>query len=370
MPEEEPQKPKGAKLSIYIYFFLISLVVLYIIFIMFKKTYYIKITGFIKTDKAILQSDNMGIVNNVYIKEGKIVKKGQPIASITYYIKGITPLTLPLTLTEKLYYAKAEFQNIEQQLKNPNTPQILQLINKIQNLKVLIQSKKLEYNLLNKQINNNRKNIQISRLLELSTIDPSTIEKNKLNIESLQMQISQLSKNLKLLKKEKEIYVNNHIKNLESKKIQLKKEITFLENMLNSSKDSEIQTKVESIIRSPIKGKVLKVFVKNDIAVDRNTAIAVIAPIAKTTYFYLYSNAKSINYFKKGKKITILLPDREIINGTISSVYSAAIKYPTELSKNYWPIPSPIVIQVKINKIPERWVNLDGVKVKAILKRF
>ncbi len=371
VPEGNPPKAERTRINIALYLYITALILLflYIFYIIYTKLRYVEFTGFIQVPKVVVKTHKDGVVDKIFVKNGLAVKKGEPLFSIKYSVETTLPISVRLNLRTRLDDLKVKLNAVEDTLKHINTPDILKLKSQINSIKAQIVSKESLLKAMQRMIWKNKELNRTSRLLELSPVNPGSLESIKLNIERLKATIASLKSTLKSLEDEKRSLEEIERRSLLFKERSLKRNITLLERELKQIGGTVFKTEVENVVKSQLNGKVLEVNVVPHQSVAKGDSLAVIIPDKVKVKFLLVAGQKKLKYLKKGLKLSLVLHDGRELSGKIVDIYSSASGYQPKLTKDYWPLFSPIVGEVEIRKPPDDLYVLDGVKVKAFVGR-
>ncbi len=370
-PEGIPPKTERNRISIsfYIYIIILTIFVFYMFYVFYTKIIYVKFAGFVEIPKVVVKAHIDETVDKILVKDGSAVREGQPLFSVRYPFETRLPVTVKLNLNTQLENLKIKLKTIKTSLKRINSPEIIRIDNQIETIKSQIILKESLLKTMNNLIKTSRVLEKNNRLLELSTLNPNVFVNAKLNIESMKATIASLKASLWSLKKERRNFVELARSDLSDKEKLLKNNIAILEDELNKLNSQIFKTEISDVVRSQIKGRVVEVDVYPHQNVTKGDSLAVIVPHTKNMRILLYSGIKKLKYLKKGLELNLILYDDTVLHGKLIDVYSAALKYQSKLTKDYWPLESPVVGVVELKDPPENLISLDGVKVKVVIGR-
>ncbi len=371
VPEGNPPKSDRTRVNIalYLYVTVLILLFLYIIYIIYTKLRYVEFTGFIQVPKVVVKTHKDGVADKIFVKNGMAVKKGEPLFSIKYSVETTLPISARLNVRTRLDDLRVKLNAVEVNLKHINTPDILRLKSQINSIKAQIISKEGLLKAMQKMVLQNRELNRTDRLLELSTVNPDSLGSIKLNIERLKTALASLKSTLRSLEQERKSLENAERASLLFRERSLKRSISLLKGELKQMGGTVFKTEVEDVVRAQLNGKVLEVNVVPHQSVAKGDSLAVIIPDKIKVKFLLVAGQKKLKYLKKGLKLSLVLPDGRELSGKLIDIYSSASKYQPKLTKNYWPLPSPVVGVINVENSPKELFDLDGVKIKAVIER-
>ena len=371
VPEGNPPKSDRTRVNIalYLYVTVLILLFLYIIYIIYTKLRYVEFTGFIQVPKVVVKTHKDGVADKIFVKNGMAVKKGEPLFSIKYSVETTLPISARLNVRTRLDDLRVKLNAVEVNLKHINTPDILRLKSQINSIKAQIISKEGLLKAMQKMVLQNRELNRTDRLLELSTVNPDSLGSIKLNIERLKATLASLKSTLKSLEQERKSLEEAERASLLFRERSLKRSISLLKGELKQMGGTVFKTEVEDVVRAQLNGKVLEVNVVPHQSVAKGDSLAVIIPDKIKVKFLLVAGQKKLKYLKKGLKLSLVLPDGRELSGKLIDIYSSASKYQPKLTKNYWPLPSPVVGVINVENSPKELFDLDGVKIKAVIER-
>lgn len=371
VPEGKPPKVERTKINIALYLYITGLILLflYILYIVYTKLRYVEFTGFIQVPKVVVRTYKDGVVDKIFVKNGLVVKRGEPLFSIRYTVETSVPVSARLNLRTRLDDLKVKLNAVEANLKYINTPDILRIRSEINSIKAQIISRESLLRAMQRMVWQSREFDRTSKLLELSTVSPDNIGNLALNIERLRATIASLKLTLKSLEDERKDLEETERRGLLFKKRSLKMNISFLERELKQMSGAVYKAEVVDTVSSQLNGKVLEVNVVPHQSVRKGDSLAVIIPYEMKIKFLLVAGQKKLKYLKKGLKLSLVLPDGRELYGRVVDIYSIASEYQPKLTKEYWPLPSPVIGVIDVDNPPEDLDSLDGVKVKAVIER-
>ncbi len=370
-PEGSPPKIEKNRIniSLYIYLVILTILVFYMFYVFYTKILYVKFVGFVEIPKIVVKAYTDETVDKILVKKGSVVKVGQPLFSVKHPFETRLPVTVRLNLETQLDNLKTKLKTVRISLKRINSQEIIRIDNQIESIKAQLISKESFLKTLNNLIKANWALEKNNRLLELSTLNPNAFANAKLNIQNIKATIAFLKASLWGLKKERRGLVELVRNDLLSKENLLKNNIAILENELNKLNSQVVKTEISDVVRSQLNGRVVEINVYSHQGVAKGDSLAVIVPHTKNTRILLYSGIKKLKYLKKGLKLNLILSNDIVLHGKLIDIHSVALKYQPKLSKDYWPLESPVVGVVELINPPNDLISLDGVKVKAVIGR-
>lgn len=370
-PEGSPPKSERKKINIALYLYIFGLILfsLYIVYVIYAKIKYVEFTGFIQVPKVVVKSYKDGVVDKIFVKNGLSVEEGESLFSIKYSFETKIPLSARLNLERHLDNLRVKLNTIEAKLMYISTPDILRINGEISSAKAQIISKESLLKALKKIILEKREFERTSKPLELSTINPDNLENMKLRIERLKAIILSLKSSLESLEDERRKLEEITKKGLLFRKRSLKKSISLLENELKRRKSSILEKDFKEIIKSKLKGRILQITVTPNQSVVKGDSLAVIIPDTLKIRFLIFSGQKKLKYLQKGVEPTLILADGRELHGKLVDLRSAALTYQPKVTKKYWPVPPPVIGEIKVKNPPQDLAVLDGLKIKVIVER-
>ncbi len=371
VPEGSPPKAERTKINIALYLYISALILLfiYILYILYTKIRYVEFSGFIQVPKVVVKTYKDGVVDKIFVRNGLMVKRGEPLFSIKYSVETRLPISARLNLQTQLDNLRVKLNTVEASLKHINTPDILRIDGQISSVKAQIISKEGLLNALKKMVLKSKELNRTGRLLELSTINPDSLGNLELNIERLKATILSLKSTLISLKEERRVLEEAERGGLLLKERSLKKSISFLEDELKRVSGTVFKTEMVDVVKSQLNGRVLYINVVPHQNVFKGDSLAVIVPDAVRVKFILVAGQKKLKYLKRGLGLNLILPDGRELHGKLVNISSLALKYQPKLAREYWPLASPVVGEIDVENPPKDLVDLDGVKVKAVIER-
>ena len=371
IPEGNPPKNERTRINIALYLYIAGLVLLslYILYIIYTKIRYVEFTGFIQVPKVVVKTYKDGVVDKIFVKSGLMVKKGEPLFSIKYSVETKLPISVKLNLQSQLDNLRVKLNAIEASLKHINTPDILRINGQIRSVKAQIIFKEGLLKSMQKMVSEKSEFKRTSTLLELSTVNPDSLDTMRLNIERLKATIFTLKSTLKSLEEERRNLEKIKRNDLLLKERTLRKNISLLEEELGKINSAVFKIEAEDIIKSQLNGRILGIDVFPHQSVMSGDSLAVVIPYAVKIKFFLVTGQKKLKYLKKGVGLNLILPDSRELHGRLVDINSAALKYQPKLKREYWPLASPVIGEIEVKNPPKDLVGLDGVKIKAVIER-
>ncbi|TCK06525.1 HlyD family secretion protein [Phorcysia thermohydrogeniphila] len=381
VPEGEPPVSRKRTVAFYIYLIFVLSVAAYAIYLIYENFLYVEVSGYLEVPKSVVSCQKSGVVERLYVKEGQRVSRGELLAlvSSSYEVKGSPFRTV--SLEREIGERKLELERVLRALEALRSkssvdlsvliPELLEVERKIKLTEASLKEKRRELLQLEKLITYREKEERESRLLELSTINAEELLKEKAQLSSLKGEIDLLREELKALEEEKRRLIRAKERELSIRVNELKKEIDVLNSALRSLKVPLRTVKLKVEVRSPVSGKVIKVLSREGFPVSSGKPLMVIVPSGSRVYVTLFCSPKKAIYFSKGSEVKLILPDGREVTGKVLEKYSAALPYAEELTKEYWPVTSPVRIEVQVDALyGELWEKLDGIKVKARVRKL
>lgn len=249
-------------------------------------------------------------------------------------------------------------------------PEILDIDKDIKEIMISLKEKKNELERLkcyiSKEYEKHKKNV----LLEISTVDEEKSFKYLNLLNKLKYEIELLEEKKRNLEKKREKLIASKKRELLFKLEVTSEEIRRLKSVKTKFKKPVGEFVFPLLQKSPVSGKVLKVFKKEGDFVLKNDSIMTIISEEREVFVFLYCSSKDLPYIKKDITIDLLLPEDISIEGRIVEVYSTALPISNELTENYIPIGAPIKVKVLLTKDFPNLEMFDGMKIKVRIKKL
>jgi multidrug resistance efflux pump len=381
VPEGEPPVSRKRTVAFYIYLLFILSVATYAIYLIYENLFYLEVSGYLEIPKVVVSSKRDGVLEHLYVKEGEEVNRGELLALVSSSYEVKTSPFRALNVEEEINRKELELERVLRALdvlKSKDSlelsvfiPGLLELEKNIKLTEVSLKEKRRELAQLKSFIDYMEKRERENRLLELSTVEVGELFKKKAQVSSLERELNFLQEKLKTLEEEKKRLISTKERELSLRAGELKREIESLRLALKALKVPLKTVKLDVEVRTPVSGKVIKVLSRESYPVSSGKPLLVILPKDGKVYVTLYCSPKKAVYFKRGSKIKLVLPDGKEVTGKVLQQYSAALPYTDKLKKEYWPVTSPVRIEVEVDALyGGLWEMLDGVKVKARVKKL
>ena len=334
--EEKTLNKKLVKNTFYVLLVLLLVsVVGYIIYLNRGSVY--SEQGFVSGKMVYIKSPAQGIIEDINIKPLKYIGKNDFIATI----KNEDILNHIKIYHSNIKKIKQNILNIKNSIKKQKyiidkkyTNQLALQKVKIQSLQDLIKQKEIYLQKLKKEYN-------------LGIIHYS-------DIQTIQGQIENLKNQINTIKAQKLIKDYSSLTPLKNFLISQNKILIDLQSQLNLLKNKENYL----IIKSPVKGKIINVYVKNNSLIKQNQLIASVE-MNKKGYIIARFTFKDIKNVNIGDNAEIYIPsNNKIYNGVVSAIGKNALKSNSVFSESN--IYSQKDIPVKIDILDTNHLN-DGI---------
>jgi len=323
---------------------ILAIVIGYIIYIN-RGTVYSE-EAFVSGKIFYIKSPIEGIINNMHLKPLQYVSQGDLIA----IIKNEDILNEINTYEENIKKIKNNIKKIKLLIKKEKKT----IDEKYYNQLAL---KNLKLKNLNKLLIQNQNYLKtLIKQYQLGIIHYSNLQEIKNEIENIKNQIN-------ILKTEKLIKDTSSLIPLKNLLINQKKILFDIQNQLTLLKNK----KKDFLLKSPIKGKILNIYVKNSSLIKQNQLITSIETNSKGYIIarFTFKDSKNINI---GDKAKIYIPaNNKIYRGTVTAIGKNALRSNSVFSESN--IYSQKDVPVKIDFLEKNDLN-DGIfaEVKVFTK--
>ncbi len=377
VPEGEPPISRKRKLVKYLYFFLLGFILFQILFYFYLKIRYLEVAGYIEVPKFVIHSYSEGEIRKLFVREGGFINRGQPVVEISTVQRISVSPEKTISIDIKTSSKELEIKRLRWELSLLNSgyiymvmPEILDIDKDIKEIMISLKEKKNELERLkcyiSKEYEKHKKNV----LLEISTVDEEKSFKYLNLLNKLKYEIELLEEKKRNLEKKREKLIASKKRELLFKLEVTSEEIRRLKSVKTKFKKPVGEFVFPLLQKSPVSGKVLKVFKKEGDFVLKNDSIMTIISEEREVFVFLYCSSKDLPYIKKDITIDLLLPEDISIEGRIVEVYSTALPISNELTENYIPIGAPIKVKVLLTKDFPNLEMFDGMKIKVRIKKL
>lgn len=377
VPEGEPPASKKRKLVKYLYFLLLGFILFQILFYFYLKISYLEVTGYIEVPKFVIHSYSEGEIRKLFVREGSFINRGQPVAEISTVQRVSVSPEKTISIDIKTRSKELEIKKLKWELNLLNSgyiymvvPEILDIDRNIKEIMISLKEKKNELERLKCYINGEHEKHKKNVLLELSTVDEEKSFKYSNLLNKIKYEIELLEEKKKSLERKRQKLIASKKRELLFKLETLSEEIRRLESVKAKFKEPVGESVFPFLQKSPVSGKVLKVFKKEGDFVLKNDSIMTVVSEEREVFVFLYCSPKDLPYLKKDITIDLLFPEDISIKGKIVEVYSTALPVSNELTENYIPIGAPIKVKVLLTKDFPNLEMFDGMKIKVRIKKL